>query len=310
MSDWKLKTPVAFFIFKRPDTTEKVFLEIAKAKPPKLFVVADGPREDKPGEAQACAAARAIITRVDWDCEVLTNFSDVNIGGPRRFPSGLDWVFNQVEEAIILEDDCFPHPTFFRFCEELLERYRDDERVAMLSGDNFRFGRKRTAYSYYFSRYTHIWGWATWRRAWKNYDAGMKAWPEIRDGGWLHDFLDDKRAVRYWSGIFNDIYTGKRNHWDYRWTFTCWQHGALTILPNVNLVSNIGFGEYATNTKGENIFSAMKTEPMEFPLIHPPFLLRDSEADTFTERNLFPNTTFTSELKGILYNFLVKIGIK
>ena len=151
-------TPVAFIIFNRPDTTKRVFAEIAKARPPKLLVIADGPRADHPADVEKCAAVRAIIDGVDWDCEVLKNYSDVNLGCKRRVSSGLDWVFDTVEEAIILEDDCLPHPTFFRFCEEMLEKYRDDKRIAMISGDNLQFGRKRTGYSYYFSRYPHIWG--------------------------------------------------------------------------------------------------------------------------------------------------------
>src|SRR6185369_14461868 len=170
MADWALTTPVAFIIFNRPDTTEKVFAEIARARPPKLLVIADGPRAGRAGEADRCAATRAIIDRVDWDCKVLTNYSDVNLGCKNRVASGIDWVFEQVPEAIILEDDCLPDPTFFRFCEELLIRYREDERISQICGANFQFGRKRSNDSYYFSRYNHIWGWASWRRAWQHYD--------------------------------------------------------------------------------------------------------------------------------------------
>jgi hypothetical protein len=155
--DFQLKTPVAFLVFNRPESTIKVFEEIRRARPPRLLVAADGTRADRPGEAEKCAAVRAIIDTVDWPCEVLKNYSDVNLGCKVRVSSGLDWVFEQVEEAIILEDDCLPHPTFFRFCEELLERYRYDERVGIISGDNFLFGVRRTQDSYYFSRYAHIW---------------------------------------------------------------------------------------------------------------------------------------------------------
>ena len=142
-----MKTPVAFLIFNRPETTARVLEEIARARPPKLLVVADGPRADRPGEADLCRAARAVLSRVDWPCEVLTNFSETNLGCRRRVSSGLDWVFEEVEEAIVLEDDCLPHPSFFPFCEELLERYRADERVMAVSGDNFQQGRRRTPYS-------------------------------------------------------------------------------------------------------------------------------------------------------------------
>ena len=287
MSNYQLKTPVVFIIFNRPDTTKRVFTEIAQAKPPKLLVIADGPRADHPEDVGKCAAVRAIINGVDWDCDVLKNYSDVNLGCKRRVSSGLDWVFDTIEDAIILEDDCLPHSTFFRFCEEMLERYKDDERIAMISGNNFQFGRKRTDYSYYFSRYTHIWGWASWRRAWDNYDVDMKIWPEIRDGGWLRDLLGDKKSVRYWKKMFENVYQGKIDTWDYQWIFSCWVQGALTILPNVNMVSNIGFGPEAVHTTKRNKFAEMKTEYMDFPISHPPYILSDSLADSITGNRMF-----------------------
>ena len=179
MSDFQLTTPVAFLIFNRPDTTARVFEAIRQAKPPKLLVVADGPRPDRPDDVEKCKAARAIIDRVDWACEVLTNYSDLNLGCGKRPATGITWVFEQVEEAIIFEDDCLPHPSFFRFCEELLNYYRHDERIMVISGNNFQFGRNRTDDSYYFSRYNHIWGWASWRRAWEYFDYDLKLWPKI-----------------------------------------------------------------------------------------------------------------------------------
>ena len=292
MSNYQLKTPVAFIIFNRPETTKKVFAEIAKARPIKLLVIADGPRADHPDDAEKCAAVRAIIDGVDWECEVLKNYSDVNLGCKHRVSSGLDWVFDTVDEAIILEDDCLPHPTFFRFCEELLEKYRDDKRIAMISGDNFQFGRKRNEYSYYFSRYPHIWGWASWRRALDNYDVDMKIWPEIRDGGWLEDLLGNKRSVWYWKYIFENVYKGKIDTWDYQWTFSCWIQSALTIIPNVNLVSNIGFDPESLHTTEKNKFSNMKTDPITFPISHPSYILRDSAADNITEKIIFSGQPF------------------
>lgn len=287
MSNYQLKTPVVFIIFNRPETTRRVFAEMAKARPPKLLVIADGPRSDHPDEAEKCAVVRAIIDGVNWDCEVLKNYSDVNLGCKRRVSSGLDWVFDTVEEAIILEDDCLPHPTFFRFCEEMLEKYRDDERIAMISGDNFQFGRKRRGYGYYFSRYPHIWGWASWRRAWDNYDVDMKLWPKIRDGGWLEDLLGDRKSVWYWKYKFENVYQGKIDTWDYQWTFACWIQSALTVIPNVNLVSNIGFGIKAVHTQDKDKFAQMEIESMSFPISHPDYILRDSKADFFVENKMF-----------------------
>lgn len=287
MSEWQLNTTVAFFIFNRTNTTASVFEAIRRAAPPRLLVVADGPRPDRPGEAQKCAAAREIVARVDWPCEVLTNFSDLNLGCRRRVSSGLDWVFSLVEEAIILEDDCLPQPSFFRFCEELLEKYRHDDRIMIISGDNFQFGRRRSNDSYYFSRYAHIWGWACWRRSWQRYDPEMRLWPEIKDGGWLNDYYGQSDAARFWGMTFEDAYNGKIDAWSHQLTFACLVNHALCIVPSVNLIANIGFQADATHTKVECKLSDLPTEPMPFPLRHPPYLLRDAWADRRTEKDQF-----------------------
>lgn len=287
MTDFKLTTPVVFIIFKRPDTTRRVFEAIRQVKPPKLLVVADGHRADRPGEAEKCAAVRAIIDQVDWDCEVLTNYSDVNMGCKRRVSSGLDWVFEKVEEAIILEDDCLPHPTFFRFCQDLLEKYRDDERVMTISGDNLLFGRKRTNYSYHFSRYHHCWGWATWRRAWIHYDREIRLWPEIKNGDWLKDIFGRSAVVRYRAKLLQRVYESKIDTWDYQWAFSCWIQNGLSIIPSVNLVSNLGFGPEGTHTKNMSRVFNMDVEAMDFPLKYPPFVIRDAKSDDFIERNIF-----------------------
>ena len=278
-----MKTPIAFIIFDRPSTTIQVFEAIRKARPPLLLVVADGPRQDVPVDVDHCEETRSIISRVDWACEVRTNYSDANLGCQKRVSTGLDWVFGQVEEAIILEDDCLPDPTFFPFCEELLQRYRYDERISQISGINFQFGRTRTDYSYYFSRYNHIWGWASWRRAWKGYDVSMKLWPQIRDGKWLRDLLGERRLVAYWTRVFNRVHEERINTWDYQWLFHSWLSGRLSILPNVNLVSNIGFHVRPTHKSGADKYANMETRPMEFPLRHPPYLIRDAGADKYTD---------------------------
>jgi predicted O-methyltransferase YrrM len=219
--NWQLKTPVAFFIYKRPDKTEKVFEAIRQAKPPKLLVVADAPKANVPEEVEKCMKTRAIIHKVDWDCEVITNYSETNLGCRDRVSSGLDWVFEQVEEAIILEDDCLPHPTFFRFCEELLERYRDNEQIMMISGTNLQFEHLRTNCSYYFSRYNHIWGWASWRRVWHFYDKKMESWSKIKNTNWLDCLLKDKRLVEFWSKTFERTYKGEIDTWDYQCRCPC-----------------------------------------------------------------------------------------
>jgi hypothetical protein len=286
VSEWQLQTPVAFLIFNRPETTARVFEEIRRARPPKLVVVADGPRFNRPGEADKVAAARAIVEQVDWPCEVSKNYADTNLGCKRRVSSGLDWVFQTVEEAIILEDDCIPHPTFFQYCEELLAKYRDDERVMHVGGNNFQFGRKRGATSYYFSVYPHVWGWASWRRAWKHYDVDLRSWPQVRSTQFLFTLLEDDKSVRYWKNIFDRVYQGEIDTWDYQWVLTCWLNGGLSITPNQNLISNTGFGAETTHVQRDK-FANMAITQLEFPLLHPANVVCDSAADTYTEQSNF-----------------------
>jgi len=289
------KTPVVFIIFRRPDLTRQVFERIRDAQPSTLFVIADGPRE--PEEAELCNQTRAVTDAVDWECEVFRNYSDSNLGTRTRISGGLDWVFDQVEEALILEDDCLPDPSFFGYCDDLLERYRDDERLWCVSGDNFQQGRKRGDASYYFSNYNHGWGWATWRRAWTHYDHDMSGWPAFRDGESLEKILDDPVEVSYWHSIFETLYAqGTPNSWAYVWTLTCWMHRGLTILPNVNLVANTGFGAGATNTTGNE--SWISTRPAEAigPLTHPTEVVRNPEADQYTFEHVYPGNRLRKEL--------------
>lgn len=281
-----MNTPVAFLVFNRPEQTARVFQAIRQARPPRLLVVADGPRPDRPDEAERCAAARAVVERVDWDCEVLRNYSDVNLGCGPRVATGIDWVFGQVDEAIILEDDCVPQPTFFPFCEELLERYREDERVMSITGNNFRsLSEKSPAHGrYYFSRFPIPWGWASWRRAWRHYDIRLGAWPELKQADWLSGLFRDRRDARFWTRTFDSVCGLDRPHtWDYQWTFACWQQSGLTIAPSVHLVSNIGFGPEATHTTGYTVGADSPTRPMEFPLRHPASVVRDSALDDYIQ---------------------------
>lgn len=283
-----MKTPVAFLIFNRPHTTERVFQSIRQAKPPKLLVVADGPRADRPGEAQLCSNTRAIIDQIDWDCEVLKNYSDINLGCKQRVSSGLDWVFKTVEEAIILEDDTLPHPSFFSFCEALLDKYRYDERVFLVSGQNVQLGRRANEFDYYFSRYTHCWGWATWKRTWSYYDAHIKLWPYARDQGILNSILaGDQYAIRVWKKIFESTYNQEIDTWDYQLLFSAWMQNGLTILPTVKLTENIGYGLDGTHTKGTNPYAHIPIEGVRLPLSHPPVVVRDAQADYFSQRTLY-----------------------
>ncbi len=290
----QLSTPIALLIFNRPQLTARVLDILRQVRPAMLLVVADGPRSNYPGEAVLCQQTREIIEQVDWPCEILRHYSDENLGCRRRVASGLDWVFSQVERAIILEDDCLPDPSFFQFCEAMLDRYCDDERVMAISGDNFQGDRLVTDDSYYFSRYPHIWGWATWRRAWQHYDLAMSDWPALRDRGWLLKLLRDNASAQYWTNIFQGSYEGF-DTWDYAWVFACWRRGGLTILPARNLVSNAGFGEQATHTKGDSPLANLPAETLAFPLRHPSRVVHCVAADDFSESRLFSGSSMLSE---------------
>jgi hypothetical protein len=275
-----LATPVLLLIFNRPALTQRVFDAVAVAQPQKVLVVADGPRADRPGEDEACQAARAIVERIDWDCEVIKNYAPVNLGCKDRVASGISWAFEQVDEAIILEDDCVPHPSFFRFSEELLERYRDDDRVMHIAGTIYRRKPIPTPYSYVFSQFNSAWGWATWRRAWRHFDVSVRAWPERQLTSWLSDRLEEPRATQYWDREFQAAHEGRLSTWDHQWTFACWARDGLSIAPRTNLVSNIGCGGDATHTLDEaDPIANVPATAMSYPLIHPPAIERDLHWD-------------------------------
>ncbi len=278
-----LSTPIAFFIFNRPDLTRRVFEMIAKAQPKKLFVVADGPRF--PGEAKKCEQARAVIDMVDWDCEVFTDISDKNLGCGRRISSGIEWVFSKVEEAIFLEDDTFPAASFFPYCQVLLEHYRHDKRIMTINGNNFQSGQRRTEYSYHFSKYCACWGWASWRRAWRHYDFEMKTWPEFKKNGMIEMVCADPWEQRFWTRLFDSLYEnpGGIDTWDHQWNYACWSQNGLAIEPSVNLVSNLGLGRPdASHTTGHNplLRELSKTQEL-WEIKHPPFVVRHKDADTY-----------------------------
>jgi hypothetical protein len=284
MSDAEFNVPVVLMIFNRPDLAHAVFDEIAAIRPSRLFVIADGPRPDKPDDVRKCAESRAILDRVNWDCQLETNLAQSNIGCDQCIASGLDWVFSQVDRAIILEDDCVPDLSFFRFCAELLHRYEDDIRVRTISGNNFLFGKARTKWSYYYSNIHSTWGWATWRRSWEKLDMLMDLWPTVRDEGWLVDILGDERAARIWANRINRTYDGRLDAWDYQYVLSCWLDHSLAVIPNVNLVSNIGYGPDATHTLRKAEYLGQARQPVSFPLVHPDFMIVDRISDNETHR--------------------------
>lgn len=266
----EFETPIAFFIFNRPETTALVFNEIRKIRPKKLLIVADGPRLNVLGEDLRCSKTREVVDAVDWNCEVLSNYSDVNMGCKARMSTGIDWVFSEVSEAIFLEDDCLPALSFFRFCEEMLSKYRLDQRVGMISGDNFNMGVKVSNASYYFSKNTHIWGWASWADRWvSKYDVEMKSWQAIKEQGLFESLTGGLSSLSPLKEAFDLTHSGLLNTWDYQYAFLNLIEGRLNVIPEVNLVKNIGFGSDATHTKKITNEANLDSYEMEFPVTHP-----------------------------------------
>jgi hypothetical protein len=272
-------------VFNRPDTTKKVFEAIRIAKPPRLYISADGARKGRIGEIERVDTVREIATAVDWPCEVKTLFRDENLGCKNAVTSGIDWFFKFEKQGIILEDDCLPHPDFFSFCQTLLERYANDDRVSVITGNNFLNGISRGEGSYYFSRYNHVWGWASWRRAWEKNDVNITFWPKWkRSVDWLYEFPNFVERW-YWEKTFNRMYTQKIDTWDYPWTASVWFHGGLTATPNVNLVSNIGFGPDSTHTLNINSHLAGIATKALGEISHPSEIARDNDADFYVFKN-------------------------
>ena len=281
------ETPVLLIAWRRPQTLRLVIEAIRPVSPKWMFVACDGPDPSRPGEVEKVAETRALIDQeIDWACTIQHFYSEENLGCSLGVSRAISWFFDQVEEGIILEDDCVPHTDFFIYCSDLLNRYRADTRVWCISGSNFQSGNWRGDGSYYFSRYNHCWGWASWRRCWKHYDGTLSTWPSLRDSGLLRSMFTDPKEILYWSSIWQKLFIeNKPDSWAYRWTFTCFVNGGLTALPNVNLVSNIGFGEDATHTTGS---SSLGQSTSAIGLINPPkFILRDATADRFTFERIF-----------------------
>lgn len=273
-----LHTPVAFLVFNRPTLTEQVFDMIRQARPAQLLIVADGPRMTRPEDLRLCQEVRRIVSQVDWPCEVFRNYADTNLGCKQRVSSGLAWVFQTVEQAIILEDDCLPVSSFFLFCEELLERYHDDTRIMQICGNNLAGSKFVEEQSYTFSKIGPIWGWASWRRAWKYYDVEMKLWPQTVEEKLYENFWDLPDEVDFRFPLYQEVYNHAIDTWDIQWGFAKFIHAGLSIIPKYNLISNIGFDDGAESTHTVNPHHPLAKLPcheLSFPLQHPSYLIRN-----------------------------------
>jgi hypothetical protein len=281
------ETAVMMIVFNRPDQTRQVFERIRAARPKRLYIAADGPRANRPDDLESTKETRKIAQEVDWPCEVKTLFRDQNLGCKTAIKTGLDWFFSQEEEGIVLEDDCIPEPSFFQFAAEMLDRYRHDDRIATIAGTNYLLESQKFDASYYYSKYLFVWGWASWRRVWQEYDFEIKTWPKFRDEGRLHRVFPNKRSLKYWTWIFDRTHDETLNAYDYQFFYSQMINNRMSVVPARNLVCNIGWGSGSTNTALKNPEMGMATFPMEFPLRHPTFMAPDEQADQFTEELIF-----------------------
>jgi len=252
---YQVENPVALFIFNRPDFTREVFEKIKLVKPKTLFIISDGPR-DIAGEAELVMQCRSITSEIDWECDVLTEYSEINLGCKDRMASGIYKVLGTVKRAIFLEDDCLPNEDFFRFMDLMLDQFEDDNMIGMISGTNMHTEQDSSTLEFdlYFSKYSHIWGWATWANRWLGtYEIDLASWPEVRKSGYLKNYFDSKYEYRYWKKIFDGINKNAFT-WDYQWTYINFVHGRKSIVSKRNLITNIGFNRSdAIHTKGISV---------------------------------------------------------
>lgn len=299
-------TPILFIIFNRPDTTKRVFGTLRQLKPKHLYVAADGPRLSRPDEKDICQQTRDVIKSIDWPCNLVTLFQSKNLGCKVAEFTAITWFFNQVNQGIILEDDCLPNPSFFPFCSQLLDKYANNPQIMHIGGDNFQ--KVKVKDSYYFSRYSHVWGWASWARAWKHYDVKISSWPKVKHSSTFKKLLPNAIERLYWSQIFDLVYDNKINTWDYQWLYTILVQNGTTIVPRVNLISNIGFGNKPTHTHNKHSpFANLKTHPIQFPLRHPSTIAINTKNDEYTVKNHFKINLFNYLLK-TLYHHIFSIS--
>jgi hypothetical protein len=309
----RFSTPILLIVFNRPDTTLEVLKSIRKLKPSKLYISSDGARLDKEDEQKKVMLVRELVTsNINWPCELNTLFHDVNQGCKHGVSSAIDWFFSKEEMGIILEDDCLPNDDFFHFCEEMLIRYSYNNNIFSISGNNFQ-KEINSNYSYYYSKYIHIWGWATWRRAWLKNDLYISFWPEWKSSNSWHSLFSDNIERVYWENIFDLAYNNKIDTWDYSWIASVWYYNGIAITPNKNLVSNLGFNADATHTKkNDNKFANLPVSRIGKLNFNDTFEV-DVKADNYTFNKIFdgyklrwPFNYFYS-FKRLLYKTFLKL---
>lgn len=279
-----MKVPVLFLMFNRPELAARTFTSIREYQPEVLYLAADGPRAGKEGEKELCECTRnRILEQIDWECKVFTFFRDENAGCGKNNSEAISWMFTREKFGIIIEDDCLPCREFFRYCEELLPLYLNEEKVMQINGFN-PASRRKEGNGYTFSRYSQIWGWATWQRVWKKYDFRMEQWPQIRKSGKLKRIFPFPEAGIHeyiWNNFYRELRSGKTPRtWDYQWDLTVFANDGLCVVPEVNLVKNTGIGIEATNCLREDEeLSSLAYGQLRFPLHHPPVIALDEKTN-------------------------------
>jgi len=258
-------------------------------KPQFLYVAADGPRPDRKDDIVNCNRTRQVIDQIDWPCEVKKLFRSENLGCGFAVCSAINWFFEHVESGIILEDDCMPDVSFFEYSSELLEKFKEDEDIYVISGTNMQKGIKRGEGSYYFSNYPVTWGWASWRRAWNHFNYDITNFNNSFDSGDLDHVFQNQHEKSYWKKKIKKGDLEKKNIWDYQWYFAIWKNKGIGITPNFNLITNIGFRNNASHDFLRDSAREPLTYSIPFPLIHPIKKI-DRMADLYTYTNAYSHT--------------------
>ena len=262
--------PILLIIFNRLDTTIQVVDSIRTIQPSKLYIASDGPRKNREGEDEIVKAVRDYVLKsVDWNCEVKTLFHNENLGCGQGPAQAITWFFENEEMGIILEDDCIPSKSFFPYCEELLAKYKDDNRIYHIAGQN-PLTLTKSPYSYYFARIQHCWGWASWKRAWNNFSFELNDLDDFIDNNIINKIFPHKNAQKFWLDLFKNIPNVKIDFWDYQWTYAIFKNNGLCINPTKNLVSNIGFNQNATHTLDSNSALSNQKRFEIYKIKHPP----------------------------------------
>lgn len=290
-----MKIPVVVIIFNRPDKTKILYESLKKYKPSKLLIISDGPRSNFANEKGKVVQSRKIFEKIEWECEILFNNSETNLGCRERIISGLNWVFSKVEKAIILEDDCIPTTEFFTYMEILLDRYQDRKKISSICGTNFLSDSYEVKDSYLYSKYCNVWGWGTWKDRWFKIDSQLKGLGKIKKKKFLIKYLGSFRAYLYWHWLLDRVDRKKIDSWAYIWNFTNFIEEKISIIPSTNLLTNIGIGKDSNHTQSlpyKYISSQESTKKLTFPLKYPSNFLLDSEHDLKVEDTIFSKSIY------------------